>query len=623
MIAIDTETYLIRGNNTPPLVCLSYAVQNAQGVRCGVATGRDVRAVWEAALKSPMPLVLHNASFDFTVLMRAFPDLAPLMFRAMEAGRVRDTKIRERLHKIAQGGTGDGAEITASGGRVGKLSLAGLTWKYLGLDLSAKKQEGAVRHHYDELAGQSADTWPREAVDYAALDALTTLMVFRAQEADIPAEELVDEFPQVRADFALSLMATEGIRVDQAAIGGVEDALTALVEDEKQALVDAGILRATGAVDTEAVKGIVERAFVAQGREVPKTDSGEVSCAKDALEGTEDPRLARLVAYKEAVKLRDTYVPALRAAHKLDGRLRTSYQVLMQTGRTSSKEPNLQNLPRRGGLRDCFVAGEGRVLVLCDYAAAEMRTLAQCVLDLCGKRTPLLHMYQERPDYDPHAHFGGFLLGLEYDEMRARLKAGDKEAKAMRQRAKPANFGYAGGMGAQTFIAYAAQYGVALTLDEAQELKDKWVQLYEMRAWFNEADRASKAEGVVVPRSQRKRGRVNYTQACNTPFQGLAADFAKRALFNVCRECYAEPASPLYGCRPLVFIHDEIILEAPEARGHEAAMRLKALMEEAQAYYCPDVPPCAEPALARRWLKDAEPVWVEGRLVPWEPQKAK
>jgi DNA polymerase I len=620
MIAIDTETFLIKGGNTPPLVCMSYAVQGPQGVRCGVATGRDVRVVLEGALKSPMPLVLHNASFDFTVLMRAFPDLAPALFEALGKGRVHDTKVRERLHKIAQGGTGDGAEITASGGRVGKLSLAGLTWKYLGLDLSAKKQEGAVRYHYDELASKSADTWPREAVDYAALDALTTLMVFRAQEADIPAEELVDEFPQVRADFALALMAQEGVLVDQDAIGGVEDALTELVEQERAALVDAGILRPAGTVDTDAVKGIVERAYVAQGREVPKTDKGEVSCAKDALEGTEDPRLVRLVAYKEALKLRDTYVPSLRAAAHMDGRLRTSYQSLMQTGRTSSKEPNLQNLPRKGGLRDCFVPSAGHVLVLCDYAAAEMRTLAQCVLDMCGKRTPLLDMYQERPDYDPHAHFGGFLLGLTYDEMRERLRAGDKEAKAMRQRAKPANFGYAGGMGAQTFIAYAAQYGVALTLDEAQELKDKWVQLYEMRPWFNEADRAAKGDGVVVPRSLRKRGRVNYTQACNTPFQGLAADFAKLALFETCRECYTVPSSPLYGCRPLVFIHDEIILDAPEERGHEAAMRLKEIMEAAQAYYCPDVPPCAEPALARRWLKDAEPVWVDGRLVPWEPR---
>jgi len=621
MIAIDTETYLIKGGNTPPLVCLSYAVQGKEGaVRCGVATGREVRVILEGALKSTLPLVLHNAAFDFTVLMRAFPDLTPALFEAMRAGRVHDTKIRERLHKIAQGGTGDGAEITASGGRVTKLSLAGLAWKYLGLDLSAKKEQGSVRYEYDSLAQQSAQEWPKEAVDYAALDALTTLMVFRAQEADLPPEELVDEFPQVRADFALSLMGTEGILVDQDAIGGVEDALTALVDAEKQALVDAGILRPQGTLDTDAVKGIVERAHVAQGREVPKTDKGEVSCAKEALEGSEDPRLVRLVAYKEASKLRDTYLPALRWAARMDGRLRTSYQSLMQTGRTSSKEPNLQNLPRAGGLRDCFVAGEGRVLVLCDYAAAEMRTLAQCVLDLCGKRTPLLEMYQARPDYDPHAHFGGFLLGLSYDEMRARLAAGDKEAKKMRQRAKPANFGYAGGMGAQTFIAYAAQYGVALTLDEAQELKDKWLQLYDMRPWFNEADRASKGDGVVVPRSLRRRGRVGYTQACNTPFQGLAADFAKRALFECARECYADPASPLYGCRPLVFVHDEIILEAPEERGHEAAMRLKAIMQDAQAHYCPDVPPCAEPALARRWLKDAEPVWVDGRLVPWEPR---
>ena len=185
--------------------------------------------------------------------------------------------------------------------------------------LSAKKQEGSVRYEYDRLAQESADKWPREAVDYAALDALTTLMVFRAQEADIPADELVDECPQVRADWSLTLMSTEGILVDQDAIGGVEDALTALVDAEKQALVDAGILRATGAVDTDTVKGIVERAFVAQGREVPKTDSGEVSCARDALEGTEDPRLVRLVAYKEAVKLRDTYVPALRGG-RADGR---------------------------------------------------------------------------------------------------------------------------------------------------------------------------------------------------------------------------------------------------------------------------------------------------------------
>ena len=83
MIAIDTETFLIKGGNTPPLVCLSYAVQGPQGVRCGVATGRDVRLVLEGALNSSMPLVLHNAAFDLMVLMRAFPDTAPALFDAL------------------------------------------------------------------------------------------------------------------------------------------------------------------------------------------------------------------------------------------------------------------------------------------------------------------------------------------------------------------------------------------------------------------------------------------------------------------------------------------------------------------------------------------------------------
>lgn len=292
----------------------------------------------------------------------------------------------------------------------------------------------------------------------------------------------------------------------------------------------------------------------------------------------------------------------------------------MKTGRTSSKTPNLQNLPRRGGLRDCFTAREGHTLIMCDYDAVEMRTLAQCVLDIAGHETPLLTMYRDDPNYDPHAYFGASLLGVTYEEMLERLRAGDKEAKEMRQRAKPANFGYAGGMGASTFVAYASQYGVELTEAEAKDLRAKWIDTYDMRPWFTEAERAQARGWVDVPRSQRRRGRVGYTQACNTPFQGMASDGAKDALFRVARECYVTPTSPLFGCRPLVFIHDEIIIEAPIETAHESAQRLKELMEDAMRGVTPDVPPSATPALCRRWLKGAEPVYDEtGRLVEWTP----
>jgi DNA polymerase-1 len=622
MIAIDTETYLIKGGTVPPLVCLSWCHVTPEGVhQTGVAKGERARLIAERALSNGDEVVLHNASFDLTVLMRAFPSMTPLIFEALSEGRIKDTRVRERLHKIREGGDGSGMIETASGVRVAKLSLAGLAAKYFEMDLSADKQEGSVRYSYADLAETPVEQWDEGAVRYAALDALVTALVYQAQQADMDEIDLRDQDRQVRADFALSVMSTEGIAVDPDQIPRVEQALDETLEELGAKLKRLGVLRADGKADTSMIKEIVEREHIARGLDVPKTATAEVSTARDALKATEHPSLLMYLEYKEAQKLKQTYVPSLHAAKEgWDGRLRTRYEVLMKTGRTSSKTPNLQNLPRRGGLRDCFTARAGHTLVLCDYDAAEMRTLAQCVLDLCGHETPLLKMYQEHSDYDPHAYFGAALLGISYEEMLERVKAGDKEAKEMRQRAKPANFGYAGGMGAGAFVAYAAQYGVELTESEAKELRSKWIETYDMRPWFAEAERAQVRGWVEVPRSQRRRGRVGYTQACNTPFQGMAADAAKDALFNVARECYVTPSSPLYGSRPLVFVHDEIIIESPDERAPEAAVRLSEIMCEAMQGVAPDVPSAATPALCKRWLKGAEPVYDEaGRLVPWEP----
>lgn len=620
MIAIDTETYLIKGNNAPPLVCLSYCLFNGEEYKTGVLTGPRIAEFIERLKHLDEEVVLHNASFDWTVLLRAFPHVAPTLFELMANGRIRCTMVRERLHKIRAGGTGDGTVETASGGRVRRLSLAGLAHKYLGFDMLSQKAEGSVRYRYDELAGKPADEWPKEAVDYAALDALVTTLVYQAQEQDFDEIDVRDQDRQVRADFALQVMSTEGIKVEPAYIDEVDKTLDALLNDLGQKLVERKILTQGLKANTTLIKEIVEREHIARGLEVPKTATGEVSATKDALKATEHPDLAVYLEFKGAQKLKQTYVPALRSAVHFDGRLRTSYTSLVQTGRTSSRTPNLQNLPRSGGLRDCFVASEGHTLVLCDYDAAEMRTLAQCVLDLAGHETPLLKMYQEHSDYDPHSYFGAALLGISYEEMLERVKAGDKEAKNMRQRAKPANFGYAGGMGAGAFVAYAAGYGVELTEAEARDLRDKWIATYQMRPWFAEAESAQARGWVEVPRSGRRRGRVGYTQACNTPFQGMAADAAKDALFNVARECYVTPNSPLYGSRPLVFVHDEIIIESPDERAPEAAVRLSELMCEAMNGVAPDVPSAATPALCKRWLKGAEPVYDEsGRLMPWEP----
>jgi DNA polymerase I-like protein with 3'-5' exonuclease and polymerase domains len=126
-------------------------------------------------------------------------------------------------------------------------------------------------------------------------------------------------------------------------------------------------------------------------------------------------------------------------------------------------------------------------------------------------------------------------------------------------------------------------------------------------------------EGDIIQlRSGRKRGLCRYTVAANTYFQGLAADASKLALWWVTRACYTDRNSPLFGCRPVIFLHDEIIMEAPESYAHLAATELERVMVKAMQVFVPDVPCRATAALMRRWAKEAEPAYINGKLVPYE-----
>lgn len=169
------------------------------------------------------------------------------------------------------------------------------------------------------------------------------------------------------------------------------------------------------------------------------------------------------------------------------------------------------------------------------------------------------------------------------------------------------------------------------------EMLDIWPWLKEVYA---PGTQLSPAE-IMQHHSGRIRGGLDYCAAANGFFQGLLGDIAKSALRRVSRECYdrtyrvpdmAHPnnkrsayagiQSPLYGSHVVVFQHDELIPELIEDNAHDAAMRISEVMIEEMQFYCPDLAPAAKapPALMRRWLKSAEPVFSNGRLVPWEPQ---
>lgn len=186
------------------------------------------------------------------------------------------------------------------------------------------------------------------------------------------------------------------------------------------------------------------------------------------------------------------------------------------------------------------------------------------------------------------------------------------------------NFGFPGGLGAESLCLFARKsYGVILTEDRARELKQAWLTRWpEMRRFFHhvgELVHEDTGEATVEQIfSGRWRGGCHYTAACNTYFQGLGADAAKRATYLVSRACYAEPASVLYGSRICNMIHDELILEVDEdLRAHDKAIELGRLMVLGANEFLPDVPARVEPLLARCWSKKSKPVFKDGRLVPW------
>jgi len=270
--------------------------------------------------------------------------------------------------------------------------------------------------------------------------------------------------------------------------------------------------------------------------------------------------------------------------------------------RSSSYNPNLQNQPRRPGVRECFRARSGRVFVSADYSTQEMRTLAQTLLDLFG-RSKLADRFRKDLDFDPHQEFAD-------------------AQKCSRQHAKIANFGIPGGMGIPGLIKYAKGYGQTWDAAFAKNIRDGFFRQWPlMTDYFRHIDQVVGSAGfgrVVIQRSGYWREGCGYCDAANAYFQTLAAHASKDALFDVVRRCYSEPNSWLYGSRAVNFVHDEIILEVFEEAIHETARELVQVMEERMAAWTPDIPTKAEAVAMRFWSKDAKGVFdTRGRLIVW------
>jgi hypothetical protein len=296
-----------------------------------------------------------------------------------------------------------------------------------------------------------------------------------------------------------------------------------------------------------------------------------------------------------------------------------------------------------------------------DYNSAELCGVAQLCIWKVGF-SKLAEVINE--GRDPHTELGATLARISVEEAYARRNGERVEAlkkhfdDRVRQTAKVGNFGFWGAMGpAKMVLAARKQYGIKLgaetedpdervpwekALRAAKELRDAWFATWpEARKYFNYISDRFDNEGygpegnrriaLMQPVSYRVRGGLWYSQAANTGFQALIADIKKDAFWQISREMYAVPDSPLYGSRNLIDLHDELFSEVLIERAHEAAHRQAQIQIEVASKWAPDVRWGCEPAITTRWYKAAEAVYMANgrfvgkdapgaRLVPWTPE---
>ena len=606
-IAFDFESFLIEpGVPAPKPVCMSYA----EAGEVDLVTAEECWPLLYGWLEDPdVIFVGANVGYDLGLAVTWAPDgdrMMRLVFAAYDAGRVRDVQVRDKLYMLMQGRL----SFDPITNKIPSFSLAALSERYLNTPMD--KGGDTWRLRYKELDGVPIHEYPPDAMAYALTDAMTTLDVFLAQGPEI----LPNELEQTDAAWSLHLISMAGLEVDLDGVAALKATLENEVVDVHRRMELAGLRRANGSKDLKALRERIVRAYEARGRPVPATEKGSVSTAGETLLASGDDLLVAMGETANAEKLLSAFIPALEV-----GIVNPNYDVLKETGRTSSFNPNIQQQPRKGGVRELYRPPAGHAFVDADYSTVELVALAQACLDLFGhsKMADAINAGQ-----DLHLVTAANILGISYEECVTRYKASDADVKDKRQLSKALNFGLPGGMGPDAFVEFARGYGLDLDRDFVVDLKKRWMEAYpemdEYFAYISQLAGVGETFDLTQIRSGRVRGGCRYTAACNSLFQGLAADGAKLALKYIVRECFLPGPSPLYGCLPHAFVHDEVLLSAPIDRVHEAASRLEALMVAGMKHYIPNVDVRVETEAADRWSKKAQRVVdANGRLQVWTP----
>ena len=475
------------------------------------------------------------------------------------------------------------AKAMAAGGWGSSIVWDGKLAAYL-LDASASKyQISELAVSYRAKAAFTCEEWP---------DAGYLADLFAKMKAEITAcgeDDLYHdiEFPlaQVLAD-----MTRTGILVDK---GGIEEFGVRMRTELAQVLGRIQMWTGSTSFITNSPKQLGEMLFDTLGLPHGKKTQRGWSTDAETLEALRDyPLVEDILQYRAYQKLNSTYVEGLLKVIGEDGRIHTRFnQTEARTGRLSSDNPNLQNIPIRtelgSQLRAYFIAKPGCVLVDADYSQIELRILAHVTGDE--------HMQNAfRSGEDIHRSTAAKIYGIPQSEVTPRLRSS----------AKAINFGIMYGKGA-----YSLSKDIGVSVKEADAfLKNYLAAFPKVDGYMEKTIADAKDRGYVSTLFGRRRALPELSSsnrnirasgermARNTPIQGTAADVIKLAMVRVWRRLRDEKMES----RLILTVHDELIVEAPEAEAAKAASILREEMEGCVHYA---VPLSTEVHEGKNWLE--------------------
>jgi DNA polymerase-1 len=557
MIAFDTETTDTEEMKAD-LVGISLAVKDGQGyyIPVGHNSGTNlplkkvIDALTPAMTDAKIGKVAHNAKYDYIVLIRHGLTVTPLTFDTMLAEFIVDPSSRN-----------------------------------LGLKNLAEFRLGVGMTHIEDLIGKGkkqismADVDIQAAANYAAADAENTLRLMPVMQKELKkvnGEKILGEI-DMPLTAVLAEMEMTGALIDTEFFGEMsKDLAKRLAEIEKEIFGHAG-----KTFNINSPQQLSDVLFNHLRLEPPdkgrKTSTGFYSTSADVLEALrgKHPVLDFVLEHRELSKLKSTYVDALPAAvDEKTGRVHTSYsQIGAVTGRLSSNNPNLQNIPIRTEtgrrVRNGFIAEKGNLLLSVDYSQIELRIVAHMAQD-----EAMLAAF--RAGEDIHATTAAAVYDIPLQNV----------TKDMRRHAKAINFGLIYGMSA-----FGLMHSTGLTLAESEDFVKAYFRKFPGIKKYLDGIRRQAAEiGYVETLLGRRRyfpalqGKQNVQmknreerEAINAPIQGTAADIMKIAMLKI------PPAIKSAGLKAkmLLQVHDELVLEAPKKEIEATARLIRETMADA------------------------------------------